>query len=97
MENSISTIILSCKISYYKKKNEYYCTIFTDSFFFFFFIFSFIELSFINLEPLYFSIQREKIITSLFRKLTKISTNNFKIDINGISDLLEMCKNIISA
>ena len=31
----------------------------------------------------------------LFRKLTKVSTNNFKIDINGISDLLEMCKNII--
>ena len=44
-----------------------------------------------------FSIQRQIIITSLFRKLTKLSTNNFKIDINGISDPLEMCKNIISA
>ena len=44
-----------------------------------------------------FSIQREMIITFLFRKLTKVSTNNFKIDINGISDLLEMCENIISA
>ena len=43
------------------------------------------------------SIQREIIITSLFRKPTKVSTNNFKIDINGISDPLEMCKNIISA
>ena len=31
-------------------------------------------------------------ITSLFRKQTKVSTNNFKIDINGISDPLEMCK-----
>ena len=26
----------------------------------------------------------------LFRKLTKVSTNNFKIDINGIFDQLEM-------
>ena len=44
-----------------------------------------------------FSIQREIIITSLFKKLTKVSTNNSKIDINGISNTLEMCKNIISA
>ena len=42
-----------------------------------------------------FSIQREIITTSNFRKLTKVSTNN--IDINGISDPLEMGKNIISA
>ena len=43
--------------------------------------------------------QREIIITSLSRKLTKVSTNNFKIDIKitRISDPLEMCKNIISA
>ena len=34
-------------------------------------------------------------MTYLFRKLTKVSTNNFKIDINVISDRLEMCKNII--
>ena len=39
-----------------------------------------------------FSFQREIIITSFFRKPTKVSTNNFKIDIDGISDLLEMCK-----
>ena len=39
----------------------------------------------------------EKIVTSLARKLTKVSTNNFKIDIDGISDRSEMCKNIISA
>ena len=32
------------------------------------------------------------IITSLFRKLTKVSTNNFKLDINGIPNPLEMCK-----
>ena len=40
-----------------------------------------------------FSIPREIIITSLIRKLTKVSSN-FKKDINGISDRLEMCKNI---
>ena len=43
------------------------------------------------------SIQREIIITFLLRKLTKVSTNNLKIDINEISDPLQMCKNIISA
>ena len=43
-----------------------------------------------------FSIQREVIITPLYIKLTKVSTNNFKIAINGISDQLEMCKDIIS-
>ena len=37
------------------------------------------------------------IITSLFRKLTKVSTNNFKTDIKEISDPLEMCNNNISA
>ena len=42
------------------------------------------------------SIQREIIITPLFRKLTKVSTNNFKTDINRISDPLELCKIIIS-
>ena len=42
-----------------------------------------------------FSLQREIIITSLCRKLTKVSTNNFNIDIKGISDPLEMCKNIV--
>ena len=60
-------------------------------------IFSFIELSFINLKTTIFSIQREVIIASIFRKLTKVSTNNFKTDINGVSDSLEMCKNIFSA
>ena len=44
-----------------------------------------------------YSIQKEIIINCLFRKLTKVSTNYFKIDITGISDPLEMCKNIISA
>ena len=39
----------------------------------------------------------ERGITSLFRKLAKVSTNNFKKDIIGISDPLQMCKNIISA
>ena len=36
-------------------------------------------------------------MTSFFRKLRKVSTNNFKADFNGISGLLEMCKNIIAA
>ena len=42
--------------------------------------------------------ERAKIlcIYSLSRKPTKVSTNSFKIDINGISDPLEICKNIIS-
>ena len=39
-----------------------------------------------------FSIQKEIIITSLFRKLTKVATNHFKTDINRFSDPLEMCK-----
>ena len=34
---------------------------------------------------------------SLLRKLTKESTTHFKIDMNGISDPLEMWKNTISA
>ena len=37
------------------------------------------------------------IVTSLFRNLTKVSTSNFRIDINGIFDPFEMCKNIICA
>ena len=61
------------------------------------FIFSFFELPFINLKHLYFYFRKEIIITSLFRKLRKISAYNFKIDINGICGRLEMCKNIISA
>ena len=54
--------------------------IFTVSFF------SFFELPLINLKLLYSHFRKETIITSLFRKLTKVSTNDFKItDINGIS------------
>ena len=41
--------------------------------------------------------QREIIITSLFRKLTEVCKNNFKIDIDGILDPLEKCENIFSA
>ena len=36
------------------------------------------------------------IITSFFRKLTKVSTNIINTDNNGISARLEMCKNTIS-
>ena len=38
----------------------------------------------------------DMIIISLFCKLTKVSTNNFKTDIKGISGRLKMCKSIIS-
>ena len=38
--------------------------------------FSFFELSFVNLHPLYSRFKGIK-ITSLFRKLTKVSKNNF--------------------
>ena len=44
-----------------------------------------------------FSFKRQRIITSLFRKLTKISKNYFKIGIKGTSGQLEMCKDIVSA
>ena len=59
--------------------------------------FFFLWIIIYKLKTTIFSIQREIIITSLSRKLTKVSTNNFKIDINGLSNPLEMCKNIISA
>ena len=62
-------------------------------------IFSSLKIIIYKSKTTMLSIQREIIITFLFRKLTKVlvSTNNFKIDINGISDPLEMCKDIISA
>ena len=41
-----------------------------------------------------FSLQSNMIITSLFLKLTKVSTNNLKADIKGTSGRLKMCKNI---
>ena len=74
-------------------KNESFCTAFTDSLF--------PRLPSLNyhlwIYNNYILNSKGDIITSLFRKPTKVSTNNFKIDINGISDLLKMCKNIISA
>ena len=39
------------------------------------------------------SFKKEVIITPLYKKLTKLSTNDFKTDIKGISNRLEMCKN----
>ena len=39
----------------------------------------------------------QQIITSLFRKLTNVSANNYNIDIMAISDPLKMWKNVISA
>ena len=69
-------------------KNEYYCTTFTDSFFPFILLLIIIYKS----KTTIFSIQRKMIFTSLFRELTTVLTKNFKIDIDGISDPLEMCK-----
>ena len=69
-------------------KNEYYCTTFTDSFFPFILLLIIIYKS----KTTIFSIQRKMIYTSLFRELTTVLTKNFKIDIDGISDPLEMCK-----
>ena len=43
-----------------------------------------------------FSLQSNMIITSLFRKLTKVSTNNLRADIKGTSGWLKMCRNIIT-
>ena len=43
-----------------------------------------------------FSLQSNMIITSIFWKLTKVSTNNLKADIKGTSGRLEMCKNIVT-
>ena len=42
-----------------------------------------------------FSLQSNILITSLFWKLTKVSTNNLKPDIKGTSGRLTICKNII--
>ena len=42
------------------------------------------------------SFQREIINHPLFSKETKVSTNNFKMALKGISGRLEMCNNIIS-
>ena len=50
---------------------------------------SFLKLLSINLKPLHL-FRRETIITSLFKALRKKSTNNFKIDIKGISCRLEI-------
>ena len=60
---------------------------FTD---YFFPIFSFFELSFINIKTTIFSIQKETVIT-------RVPFQKTKIDIYGISDPLEMCKNNIYA
>ena len=62
-----------------------------------FFIFFFLIIIIYESKTTIFPLQREIIITALFRKLTKVSTNNSKVDINRISGWLEMCKNIISA
>ena len=44
-------------------------------------------------KTIIFLFQREIIITSLKKK---VSTNTFEIDIKGIPDRLEICRNIMS-
>ena len=39
-----------------------------------------------------FSLQSNMIISSIFWKLTKVSTNNLKVDIKGISGQIKLCK-----
>ena len=43
-----------------------------------------------------FSLQGSMIITSLFWKSTKVSTNILEADIKGTSGRLKVCKNIIA-
>ena len=57
---------------------------------FIFSIVSFFELSFINMKQQYFSKGDNNYLP--FQKSNKSIKNNFKIDINGISDLLETCE-----
>ena len=54
----------------------------------FFSFFPFLELSFMNLNPLYY-LPSQKNNKKKYQQI-------IEIDINGISDRLEMCKNIIS-
>ena len=75
-------------------KNEYYCTFFTDSFISYFFLF-YIIIYKSKTTYIFNSKGDNKYLP--FQKPNKVHvlTNNVKIDINGISDPLEMCKNII--
>ena len=54
------------------------------------------KLSFINLKPIYILIPKGDNYYSAFQETNKVSTNNFKTDIEGISDWLEMCKDLVS-
>ena len=63
----------------------------------YFFLFVLPRIIIYKTETTIFSLQSYMIITSLFRKLTKVSTNNLKAGVKGTSGRLEMCKNIITA
>ena len=70
----------------------------------FFPFFLLLELSFINLKPLYSHDKRRREIAlppfskkNKKKKLPSVSTNNFKVDIKQITSQLEMSKNVISA
>ena len=62
----------------------------------YFFLFVLSRIIIYRFKATIFSLQNDMIITSLFWKLTKVSTKNLKTDIKGNSDRLKMCKNIIT-
>ena len=62
----------------------------------YFFLFVLPRIIIYKSETIIFSLQSNMIITPLFLKLTKVSTNNLNVDIKGTSGRLKICKNIIS-
>ena len=75
-------------------QNKYHCITLTEPLFPFFFLL--LRIIIYKSKKIIFSFQRERRITCLVEKLTKMSKNYFKIDIKGISGRLEMCKDIVS-
>ena len=61
----------------------------------YFFLFVLPGIIFYKSKTTIFSLQNDMIITSVFLKLTKVSTHNLKTDIKGTSDRLKMYRNII--
>ena len=58
----------------------------------YFFLFVLPRIMIYKSKTTIFSLQNNMIITSLFWKLTKVSTNNLKADIKGTSGRLKMCR-----
>ena len=62
----------------------------------YFFLFVLPRIMIYKSKTTIFSLENDMIITSLFWKLTEVSTNNLKTDIKRTSDRIKMCKNSIS-